>query len=90
MKLSTKSINVHPTISKFLNSVRTLTCSSVSPLPTLVKDTDSEMDLHELLEKQIEDISNSVDDSKNKTRRLPLGVEGKPVVSTILLVLLYG
>uniref|UniRef100_A0A5B7B8A9 SAWADEE domain-containing protein n=1 Tax=Davidia involucrata TaxID=16924 RepID=A0A5B7B8A9_DAVIN len=75
-KLATKGINVHPMISAFLNTVETLNCSSTSPLATIVEDVDYEMDLHDLLEKQIEEIRNAADASKKKiSEDILLGVE---------------
>ncbi|XP_052176824.1 uncharacterized protein LOC127791093 isoform X2 [Diospyros lotus] len=65
MKLATRSIYVHPTISAFFSSLKSLSFSSPSP-PSVVEDMDNEMDLHELLEKQIEEISNSADITKKR------------------------
>ncbi|CAK9188179.1 unnamed protein product [Ilex paraguariensis] len=61
MKLATKSINVHPTISAFLNTAENSDCSTPSSLLTVVEDMDFEMDIHEMLERQIAQISNSAD-----------------------------
>ncbi|KAL6987569.1 hypothetical protein U1Q18_013314 [Sarracenia purpurea var. burkii] len=76
MKLATKSIDVHPTISAFLNMLKSLHCFGTSPLPTIIDDMDSEIDLHELLEKQIEAISSSADVSKKRiSDNTLLGIE---------------
>ncbi|KAA8516446.1 hypothetical protein F0562_016739 [Nyssa sinensis] len=75
-KLATKGINAHPKIAAFLNIVKPLNCSSTSPLASIVEDVDYETDLHELLEKQIEEISNAADASKKKiSEDILLGVE---------------
>lgn len=66
MKLAAKSINEHPTVSAFLSILAKRTgFSSRSPLPTIIVDLDFDVDLHELLEKQIEYIS-SLADMSNK------------------------
>lgn len=64
MKLATKSINVHPAVAVFLKSVKQMRSSCSSPSPTVLEETNGEMDLNYLLEKQIEEISNSVNASK--------------------------
>ncbi|GMP50754.1 hypothetical protein CsSME_00017244 [Camellia sinensis var. sinensis] len=75
-KLATTGINVNPTICAFLNTLKNLSCSSTPPLPTIVEDIDCEMDLHKLLEKQIEEISNSADVSKKRiSDNILFGVE---------------
>ncbi|GMH30106.1 hypothetical protein Nepgr_031949 [Nepenthes gracilis] len=60
LKLATDSINTHPIIASFLNSVKIPSCSATSP-HTVPDETDGEYDLHGALEKQIEEISNLVD-----------------------------
>lgn len=79
MRLANKSINDHPTISAFLESVSlSNSCfSSMSPQLTDVNDFDLDLDLHDLLEKQIEGIKNSVHGSKKRIRDEILGLEGK-------------
>ncbi|XP_059463461.1 uncharacterized protein LOC132192206 isoform X3 [Corylus avellana] len=64
MKLATKSINVHPAVAVFLKSVKQMRSSCASPSPTVLEETDGEMDLNYLLEKQIEEISSSANASK--------------------------
>ncbi|KAK3038543.1 hypothetical protein RJ639_029343 [Escallonia herrerae] len=63
MKQTTKSIDIHPIVSAFFDTVTTLSFS-ISPLPTFAKVMECEIDLLELLEKQIEEITNSADASK--------------------------
>ncbi|GJY23157.1 putative SAWADEE domain-containing protein [Tanacetum coccineum] len=77
MRLANKSINDHPTISAFLESVSlSNSCfSSMSPQLTLVNDFELDLDLHDLLEKQIEGIRNSVHGSKKRIRDEILGFE---------------
>ncbi|PWA44711.1 hypothetical protein CTI12_AA524250 [Artemisia annua] len=77
MRLANKSINDHPTISAFLESVSlSNTCfSSMSPQLTDVNDFDLDLDLHDLLEKQIEGIKNSVHGPKKRIRDEILGLE---------------
>lgn len=65
MKLATASINEHPIISSFLSMLRNSKCST-SPVLNVENDDDHEMDLHELLGKQIEVISNSVGNPKKR------------------------
>ncbi|KAE8099421.1 hypothetical protein FH972_017405 [Carpinus fangiana] len=64
MKLATKRINVHPAVAVFLESVKQMRSSCASPSPAVLEETDGEMDLNYLLEKQIEDISSSANASK--------------------------
>lgn len=70
MKLAKESIVSHPTVSAFFNAVRT-----ILPLPTVGNDMDSELDLHELLGKQIEEISHSAASKKNIREDILLGFE---------------
>lgn len=78
MKLAVGNIISHPTISAFMNTVEPLICSSISTLSNVVNDMDDEMNLHDLLEKQIEEISNSADISKKTIAEdILFGVEGK-------------
>ncbi|GMY14569.1 hypothetical protein FCV25MIE_09808 [Fagus crenata] len=64
MKLATKCINVHPVVAVFLKSVKQIHSSCASLFPTVLEETDGELDINKLLEKQIEDISNSANASK--------------------------
>ncbi|XP_062166480.1 uncharacterized protein LOC133872864 isoform X2 [Alnus glutinosa] len=64
MKLATKSINVHPVVAVFLKSVKQMRSSCSSPSPTVLEETNSEMDLNYFLEKQIEEINSSANASK--------------------------
>ncbi|KAK9290883.1 hypothetical protein L1049_009062 [Liquidambar formosana] len=66
MKLSTKNINIHPTVAAFLKSIKSFSFSGASPLPTILDDMDCEMDLNRLVEQQIEGIGKLVDDAFNK------------------------
>lgn len=66
MRLSTKSINIHPTIAAFLESVKSLSFSGASPFSTIFDDMDCEMDLNKLVEMQVEGIGNLVDDVYRK------------------------
>ena len=77
MKLATKSINVHPAVAVFLTSVKQMRSSCASPSPAVLEETDGEMDLNYLLEKQIEDISSSANASKEGiSEDILLGVNG--------------
>lgn len=77
MKLATKSINVHPAVAVFLKSVKQMRSSSAYPSPTVLEETDGEMDLNYLLEKQIEEISSSANASKEGiSEDILLGVNG--------------
>ncbi|KAK3031714.1 hypothetical protein RJ639_035300 [Escallonia herrerae] len=81
MKQVTKSIDIHPTVSAFFDTLTTLSFS-ISPLPTLAKDMECEIDLRELLEKQIEEITNSADASKKTSAEdILLGFEDIKVLS---------
>nr|XP_043621106.1 uncharacterized protein LOC122592853 [Erigeron canadensis] len=65
LRLANKSITKHPTISAFIDAV--------SAELNVVNDFD--LDLHDLLEKQIEGIRNSVDDSKKRISDEIFGLE---------------
>ncbi|MFS7905982.1 putative protein SAWADEE HOMEOdomain-containing protein [Helianthus anomalus] len=68
MRSSNKSITDHPTVAAFIDAVE-LNNSSFSCLsPPLNVVSDFDMDLHVMLEKQIEGIKNSVHDSKKRIR----------------------
>lgn len=77
MRLSDKRIANHPTISEFIDAVElnNSTFSCLSPPLNVVSDFD--MDLHIMLEKQIEGIKNSVNGCKKRIRDEILGLEGK-------------
>ncbi|XP_059667810.1 uncharacterized protein LOC132313150 [Cornus florida] len=76
MKLAAKSVNIHPTVSAFLNSVKTSSCSGTFSATTILEDSDCEMDLHEFLEKQIKEISSSAYASNTEiSKDILLGVE---------------
>ncbi|XP_010654302.1 uncharacterized protein LOC100261386 isoform X2 [Vitis vinifera] len=66
MKLATQSITVHPMVAAFLKPIKTLNCSAAPSFSTVFEDVDCEVDLHKLLEKQIEEISNLADASKKE------------------------
>lgn len=59
MKLTGKNINVHPTVSAFLKSVKQMGLDGASSVPVMleVEDFAVELDLNKFLEKQIEDIN---------------------------------
>ncbi|KAL3839548.1 hypothetical protein ACJIZ3_024139 [Penstemon smallii] len=61
MKLDTKSINLHPTISAFFAMLESSSAIDTLPLSTDVDGMDWEMDINVLLGRQIEEISNSTD-----------------------------
>ncbi|XP_034695031.1 uncharacterized protein LOC117921285 isoform X1 [Vitis riparia] len=65
-KLATQSITVHPTVAAFLKPIKPLNCSAAPSFSTVFEDVDCEVDLHKLLEKQIEEISNLADASKKE------------------------
>ncbi|KAL2554511.1 uncharacterized protein Fot_08130 [Forsythia ovata] len=76
MKLATESINLHPTISAFFCTPESSSGLSASPFPTIADSMDWEMDIHALLEKQIEEISNSADVSvKKKSDDILFGIQ---------------
>lgn len=78
MKLATKSINVHPVVAVFLKSVKQMHSSCSSPSPTVLEETNSEMDLNYFLEKQIEEINSSANASKEGiSEDILLGVNGR-------------
>lgn len=61
MKLATKSISDHPIIHTLLKPEKDADLSYSSPFLTILNDSDAEMDLNKLLQKQIEQISNLAD-----------------------------
>ncbi|CAA2973206.1 Hypothetical predicted protein [Olea europaea subsp. europaea] len=76
MKLAVESINLHPTISAFFSTQESSSGLFASPLPTIADSMDWDMDIHALLEKQIEEISNSADVSgKKKSEDILFGIE---------------
>ena len=77
MKLAKQSISVHPTVAAFLKSLKTLSCSAAPSFSTVFEDVDCEVDLHRLLEKQIEEISNLADASKKEiSEDIIFGIKG--------------
>ncbi|KAJ0797954.1 putative SAWADEE domain-containing protein [Helianthus annuus] len=75
MRLSNKSITDHSTVAAFIDAVE-LNNSSFSCLsPPLNVVSDFDMDLHVMLEKQIEGIKNSVHDSKKRIRDEIFGLD---------------
>ncbi|XP_076955012.1 uncharacterized protein LOC143629689 isoform X1 [Bidens hawaiensis] len=77
VRLSDKRITNHPTISAFIDAVElnNSTLSCLSPPLNVVNDFD--MDLHVMLEKQIEGIKNLVNGCKKRIRDEILGLEVK-------------
>ncbi|KAL3628618.1 hypothetical protein CASFOL_027664 [Castilleja foliolosa] len=75
MKLSTKSINIHPTISTFLSMLESPNCVDTSLSSKIVDNLNWEVDINVLLEKQIEEISNSTDVSLKISKNLAFGLE---------------
>lgn len=66
-KLAKESIKTDPTIAAFLDSLQSLDQSSPPPcLSSLPQDMDCEMDLHNLVGKQIEDIGCLIDPITNE------------------------
>ncbi|KAF5192471.1 hypothetical protein FRX31_017943, partial [Thalictrum thalictroides] len=61
MKLATESVDIHPTINEFLNSVETIIYSGASSFVSLFDETVFDSDI---LEKQIEEISRVADVSR--------------------------
>ncbi|TYG54414.1 hypothetical protein ES288_D09G187700v1 [Gossypium darwinii] len=61
MKLATKSISDHPIIHTLLKPEKDTDLSYSCPFLTILDDSDAEMDLNKLLQKQIEQISNLAD-----------------------------
>lgn len=85
MKLAVESINLHPTISAFFSTQESSSGLFASPLQTIADSMDWDMDIHALLEKQIEEISNSADVSgKKKSEDILFGIEGDCHQSIIL------
>ncbi|KAI3474081.1 hypothetical protein Pfo_028869 [Paulownia fortunei] len=77
MKLATKSINLHPTISTFFSMLESSNGLGKSPCSRIVDSINWEMDINVLLEKQIEEISNSTDISEKKiSKNFVFGLEG--------------
>ncbi|CAI9297678.1 unnamed protein product [Lactuca saligna] len=68
MRLANKSINNHPTISAFIDAVQLSNSSDSDMSPQMDIVGDFDLDLHNLLEKQIEGIRNSVHGSKKRIR----------------------
>lgn len=68
MKLTGKNINVHPTVSAFLKSVKQTGLDSASSVPVMleVEDFAVELDLNKFLEKQIEDINVSANEFRKE------------------------
>ncbi|XP_008241204.1 PREDICTED: uncharacterized protein LOC103339646 [Prunus mume] len=68
MKLTGKNINVHPTVSAFLKSVKQMGLYSASSVPVMleVEDFAVELDLNKFLEKQIEDINVSANEFRKE------------------------
>ncbi|PQM37561.1 hypothetical protein Pyn_11267 [Prunus yedoensis var. nudiflora] len=68
MKLTGKNINVHPTVSAFLKSVKQMGLDSASSVPVMleVEDFAVELDLNKFLEKQIEDINVSANEFRKE------------------------
>ncbi|KAL7136477.1 hypothetical protein ABFS83_10G033500 [Erythranthe nasuta] len=76
MKLSTESINLHPTISTFFSMLESSNDLDKSPYSIAADITNMEMDINVLLEKQIEEISNSTNMSQKKiSKDFVLGLE---------------
>ncbi|KAI7754318.1 hypothetical protein M8C21_009060 [Ambrosia artemisiifolia] len=75
MRLANKSITDHPTISAFIDAVELNNSSFPCLSPPLNVVNDFDMDLHVMLEKQIEGIKNSVHDSKKRIRDEILGLD---------------
>ncbi|KAK9055505.1 hypothetical protein SSX86_026588 [Deinandra increscens subsp. villosa] len=75
MRLANKSIDNHPTILAFLDAVELNNSSFFCSSPPLNIASDFDMDLHVMLEKQIEGIKNSVHGSKKRIRDEILGLE---------------
>ncbi|GAB4833779.1 hypothetical protein Ancab_032028 [Ancistrocladus abbreviatus] len=65
MKLAIESINIHPVVAVFLNSGENPSCPGIS-FPIILDESDSEYELHGVLEKQIEEIGNSTDVPKQE------------------------
>ncbi|KAB1224071.1 hypothetical protein CJ030_MR2G021703 [Morella rubra] len=65
MKLAPESIIVHPAVAMFLKSVKQIHLCSACPCPTILEESDGELDLNKLLEKQVEEISSSANAFKD-------------------------
>ncbi|KAL8236660.1 hypothetical protein R6Q59_017741 [Mikania micrantha] len=68
MRLSNESITNHPTVSAFIDAVEFNNSSFSCLSPPLNVASDFDIDLHVMLEKQIEGIKNSVHGSKKRIR----------------------
>ncbi|KAL0338328.1 UNVERIFIED_CONTAM: hypothetical protein Sangu_1354900 [Sesamum angustifolium] len=68
MKLATKSINLHPTISTFFSMLESSNGLDTFPHSTISDSLNWEMDINLLLEKQIEEISNPTNVPQKKIR----------------------
>ncbi|KAL0309836.1 UNVERIFIED_CONTAM: hypothetical protein Sradi_5925900 [Sesamum radiatum] len=68
MKLATKSINLHPTISTFFSMLESSNGLDTFPRSTISDSLNWEMDINLLLEKQIEEISNPTNVPQKKIR----------------------
>ncbi|GFQ07043.1 protein sawadee homeodomain homolog 2 [Phtheirospermum japonicum] len=82
MKLSTKSIDIHPAISTFFGMLESPNGVDTSLCSKLVDNLNWEVDINVLLEKQIEEISNSTDVSLKKISKnfafgLEVGLKGQ-------------
>lgn len=78
MRLAKESISVHPTVAAFLKPSKTLSRSDAPSFSTVFEEVDCEADLHQLLEKQIEEISNLADASKREiSEDVLFGIKGR-------------
>ncbi|KAL0451166.1 UNVERIFIED_CONTAM: hypothetical protein Slati_1673000 [Sesamum latifolium] len=68
MKLATRSINLHPTISTFFSMLESSNGLDTLPRSTISDSLNWEMDINLLLEKQIEEISNPTNVPQKKIR----------------------
>lgn len=85
MKLATKSIHLHPTISTFFSMLESSNGLDAMPCSTIVEGMNWEMDINVLLEKQIKEISNSTDISQGKiSKDFIFGHEGENCQSIFL------
>ncbi|KAL8039403.1 hypothetical protein ABFX02_10G034900 [Erythranthe guttata] len=75
MKLSTESINLHPTISTYFSMLESSNDLDKSPYSIAADITNLEMDINVLLEKQIEEIRNSTNVSQKISKDFVLGLE---------------
>ncbi|GER28615.1 carboxyl-terminal domain (ctd) phosphatase-like2 [Striga asiatica] len=76
MKLSTKSINLHPTISTFFSMLKSINDVEDSMCLKIVDDMNWEKDINVLLEKQIEELSNATDAHVKISRDIVYGFAG--------------